>query len=99
MMGRYGSLALVAAALLAACDQGASTANSGDDRAAADFPVDTGNIAAAAEATKNAVEQPARPTAYTLTSDGIAPVLKLGMAEAEALALARKAFGNGSPQD
>jgi hypothetical protein len=97
MMGRYGSLA--AAALLAACDQGASAVNTGGDSSATVGVAGTANLAAAAEGTKNAVERPARPLAYTLTSDGIAPGLKLGMAEAEARAVAGKAFGTASPGD
>jgi hypothetical protein len=99
MMGRFGSLALVAVAALAACDQGASTAIRGGDGAAADVAAGTANLAAAAKETKKAVPPPARPIAYTLTSDGIAPGLKLGMAEAEALALAGQAFGAASPRD
>jgi hypothetical protein len=99
-MGKQNKLAWLAFLSVAACDPAADpTVNINGDGAAADVAVGTANLAAAAEGTKKDAERPARPVAYTLTSDGIAPGLKLGMAEAEALSLAAKAFGTATLRD
>jgi hypothetical protein len=90
---RGAALILGSALLSGACAREAPVPANGTANAAAPAPATPAPAANAANAAAPAPASPTAPRTYTLAGNGIDPGIRFGMAEAEALAAARAAFG------